>query len=97
MPLAALPVRMIPREPALLRDLRQLGLQFLQAHHVRPLALQPFLHLGRAGPDAVDIPGGDFHAWRARTITFETRELGRVPVREGETASNHDRGVRPMS
>src|SRR2546425_6712444 len=73
--LAAMPVRMIVREPALLRYLRQLGLQFLQAHHVRPLALQPLPHLGRAGPDPVDIPGGDFHAWRARRITFETREL----------------------
>src|SRR6266545_874369 len=60
--LAAMPVRVIVREPALLRDLRRLGFQFLQAHHVRPIAPQPFPHLGRAGPDAVDIPGGDFHA-----------------------------------
>src|SRR5438445_11366910 len=72
--LAGMPVRMILREPALLRDLRRLGLQFLQAHHVRPLAPQPLPHLGRAGPDAVDIPGGDFHAARARRITFEARE-----------------------
>src|SRR5437764_10344138 len=75
--LAAMPVRMILREPALLRDLRRLGLQFLQAHHVRPLAPQPLPHLGRAGPDAVDIPGRDSHPWRARRITIEARELGR--------------------
>src|SRR6266566_3179000 len=77
-----MPVRMILREPALLRYLRQLGLQFLQAHHVRPLALQPLPHLGRAGPDAVDIPGGDFHAWRARRITLVAMPAERayVPV-----------------
>src|SRR6266566_367088 len=77
-----MPVRMILREPALLRYLRQLGLQFLQAHHVRPLALQPLPHLGRAGPDPVDIPGGDFHAWRARRITFVAMPAERayVPV-----------------
>src|SRR5437660_7820652 len=77
-----MPVRMIVREPALLRYLRQLGLQFLQAHHVRPLALQPLPHLGRAGPDPVDIPGGDFHAWRARRITFVAMPAERayVPV-----------------
>src|SRR5437016_14624136 len=77
-----MPVRMIVREPALLRYLRQLGLQFLQAHHVRPLALQPLPRLGRAGPYPVDIPGGDFHAWRARRITFVAMPAERayVPV-----------------
>src|SRR6266516_1010389 len=77
-----MPVRMILREPALLRYLRQLGLQFLQAHHVRPLALQPPPHRGSAGPDAVDTPGGDFHAWRARRITLDAMPAERayVPV-----------------
>ncbi len=44
-----------------MRPLRRLGFQFLQAHHIRALALEPRPHLGRAGPDAVDIPCGDFH------------------------------------
>src|ERR1041385_6802234 len=60
--LAAVPVRMILGELAFLRDLRRLGLQFLQAHHVRSLALEPLSDLGGAGPDPVHIPGGDFHA-----------------------------------
>src|SRR5690349_21141556 len=59
--LAAVPVRVILDEVARLRDLRAFGLQFLQTFDVRPLALEPLPHLGRTRPDAVDIPGGDFH------------------------------------
>ena len=47
-----------------LDDLGHLGhfrLQLLEADHVRAVALQPFLDLGRAGPDAVHIPRGDPH------------------------------------
>src|SRR5207247_2052625 len=75
--LAAMPVRMILREPALLRDLRRLGLQFLQAHHVRPLAPQPLPHLGPRARMPLTFQVATFMPWRARRITFETRELGR--------------------
>src|SRR2546421_301944 len=81
--LAAMPVRVILREPALLRDLCRLGFQFLQAHHVRPLAPQPLPHLGRAGADAVHIPGGDFHAGRISlgTAPLIGRWLGQRTIR----------------
>src|SRR6184192_3054740 len=59
--LTAVPVRVILGELALVRDLRRLGLQFLQTHHVRSLALQPLSDLGGTRPDAVHIPRGDFH------------------------------------
>jgi len=60
--LTAVPVRVILGELAFVRDLRRLGLQFLETHHVRSLALEPLSDLGGTRPDAVHIPGGDFHA-----------------------------------
>jgi hypothetical protein len=53
---------MILVDLAQLRELTPLGLQLLQAHDVRPLALQPFPELGCTGAYAIDVPGGDFHA-----------------------------------
>src|SRR5207249_5567388 len=79
--LTAVPVRVILGEPALVRDLSRLGLQFLQAHDVRSVALQPRSDLGSARPNAVHIPRGDFHAspnYLPRPLTaptFRTPEL----------------------
>ena len=53
--------RQIVRVPAHLGNLRQLGLELLKAYHVGPLPLQPLLELRSASPDAVHVPGGDFH------------------------------------
>jgi hypothetical protein len=61
----AVPEDVVVRKLALLRDLRRLGLQLLQAENVRPLRLQPLAELRRAGADAVDIPGGDFQNFRS--------------------------------
>src|SRR3954447_2480854 len=58
--LAAVPVTPVPLHLAqgggnLVRG----GLDFLEAHDIRPFALDPFLNLRLPGPDAVDVPGGD--------------------------------------
>jgi len=63
--LQAVPEDVVVGGPALLRDLRGLGLQLLQAENVRPLRLQPLAELRRAGADAVDIPGCDFQSFRS--------------------------------
>jgi len=55
------PVRVVVLELDLLGNLRKLGLQLLQAHDVRPVALHPFAKLRLARAHAVDVPGGDFH------------------------------------
>ena len=55
------PVRVVVLELHLLRNLRRLSLQLLQAHDVRPVALHPLAKLRLARADAVDVPGGDFH------------------------------------
>src|SRR6266576_3189763 len=60
------PLRRQPRRPiAETRDEGKLGggcLELLEADHVRPIALQPLAQLRGAGPNAVDVPGRDFHA-----------------------------------
>src|SRR5688572_4952577 len=56
------PERVVTRDLALLRDLRGLGFQLLQAHHVRALPLEPLAELRLARANAVDIPSGDLHA-----------------------------------
>ena len=75
--LTAVPARVILGELAFVRDLRRLGLQFLETHHVRSLALEPLSDLGGTRPDAVHIPGGDFHAVDYRDPY--TALPGRVP------------------
>ena len=60
--LEGVPVRMVLVEPALGRDLGGGCLELLEADHVRPIALQPLAQLRGAGPNAVDVPGRDFHA-----------------------------------
>ncbi|MNC88251.1 hypothetical protein D3C83_40500 [compost metagenome] len=56
-----MPVDVIVLELALLRNLREFRLQFLQADDVRLVAREPFAKLRLAGADAVDVPGRDFH------------------------------------
>jgi hypothetical protein len=51
-------------ELALLRDLRRLGLQLLQADDVGLIAREPLAELRGARADAVDVPGGDFQGSR---------------------------------
>jgi len=63
--LQTVPDDVVISEPALLRDLRRLGLQLLQAENVRPLLRDPLAELRRAGADAVDVPGGDFQNFRS--------------------------------
>ena len=56
-----MPVAPVLLELAGLGDLGQLRFQLLQADDVGPLSPQPFGDLRLPGPNAVDIPGGDFH------------------------------------
>src|SRR5256885_15994491 len=56
---------MVARKLAFVGDLRRLGLQLLQAHHVRAFALQPLAELRRSCANAVDVPGRDFHSCSA--------------------------------
>src|SRR5204863_9347637 len=60
--LEGVPVRMVLVERALGRDLGGGCLELLEADPVRPIALQPLAQLRGAGPNAVDVPGRDFHA-----------------------------------
>src|SRR4029450_13031654 len=60
-PFEGVPVWGMVRVPAHLGNLRQLRFEFLQAYHVGSLLVQPLLELGSPSPDAVDVPGGDFH------------------------------------
>src|SRR5690348_13009832 len=62
----AMPERMVVLEHALLGDLRRLGLELLQAHDVRPVALEPFAHLRGPGADAVDVPRRNLHGFGVR-------------------------------
>jgi len=66
--LQAVPEDVVVGELALLGNLRRLGLQLLQAENVRPLLLDPFAELRRAGADPVDVPGGNLQG-EARSFT----------------------------
>jgi hypothetical protein len=59
------PEDVVARELALLRNLRRLGLQLLQAKNVRALLPDPLAELRRAGANAVDVPSGDFQNFRS--------------------------------
>ena len=57
----AVPERVVVGELAALGHLVGPRLDLLQAHDVRPVALQPVAELRLAGANAVDVPGGDLH------------------------------------
>src|SRR5574338_1053820 len=88
-PDARIPFLAVPITPVALEvteQRRKLGggsLDFLQAQDVGPLAFDPVLHLGRAGADAVHVPGGDLHAASAWSTNVLIAAAGRAPeVRE---------------
>src|SRR5690606_31368031 len=62
--LESVPVRVVVVTPALLRHLRGLGLQLLEAHDVGPVALEPLADLRGARTDPVHVPGSDLHCCR---------------------------------
>ena len=60
-PLGAVPVRVVVGELALFGNLRRLGFQLLQTHHVRLIARHPLAYLRLPRTDAIDVPGCDLH------------------------------------
>jgi hypothetical protein len=63
--LQAVPEHVVVGGLALLRNLRRLCLQLLEAENVRLLLREPLAYLRGAGADAVDVPGRDFSNFRS--------------------------------
>src|SRR5690606_10823317 len=58
----ALPDRFVAGRSQLVdREGRVLRLELLEAHYVRPLALQPLQEIRQSAADSVDVVGGDLH------------------------------------
>src|SRR6267142_5498884 len=78
-------------------DLGRRRLQFLEAHHIGPVARQPLRQLRRAGPNAVDVPGRDSHPrtinWRSRSSLTRTPSRGyglaNLTTKESSYAEDH--------
>jgi len=68
-PTQAVPVHVVVRELASLRDLPGLGLELLQAYDVGTVAVQPVAELRLARANAVDVPGRDFQVRLRASVT----------------------------
>ena len=88
-PAGAVPERVVVGELAAVGHLVGPRLDLLQAHDVRPVALQPVAELRLAGANAVDVPGGDLHADAVHTLSRPRHVTqGRMPMSDPRQTRN---------